>query len=199
MPDLLGFALASLLIELTPGPNMTYLAILAAREGRAAGYVAVLGVATGLALLGAAAALGLATLVATSPALYFLLRWGGVLYLLFLAWDAWHEADKPAQAAGHSRFFVRGLTTNLLNPKAALFYVAVMPNFLAQRDNNLVPWALLAAEYVAIATVVHLAIVTASGSLTPFLEKGRGRVVVARILALALAGVALWLAWSTRR
>lgn len=199
MPDLLGFAVASLLIELTPGPNMTYLAILAAREGRPSGYVAVAGVALGLAILGAAAALGLATLVAASPALYSILRWGGVIYLLYLAWDGWNEAGKPPQDSGHSRFFIQGLVTNLLNPKAALFYVAVMPNFLAQGDDRLTSWALLAAEYVAIATIIHLAIVTASGSLTPFLEKGVGRIVVARILALTLVGVALWLAWSTRR
>lgn len=52
MPDLAGFALASVLIELTPGPNMTYLAVLSARQGRGSGYVAVLGVALGLAIMG---------------------------------------------------------------------------------------------------------------------------------------------------
>jgi threonine/homoserine/homoserine lactone efflux protein len=197
MPDLLGFALASLLIEITPGPNMTYLAILAAREGRRAGYVAVAGVALGLALLGAAAAFGLATLLAASPALYSILRWGGVLYLLFLAWDAWKSAGEPPEVAGQSRFFVQGLVTNLLNPKAALFYVAVMPNFLGS-DDGLMSWGLLAGTYVAIATAIHLIIVTASGSLMPVLEKGGGRIVVARVLAVTLAGVALWLAWSTR-
>lgn len=50
--DLAGFALASVLIELTPGPNMTYLAVLSARQGRVSGYVAVLGVALGLAIMG---------------------------------------------------------------------------------------------------------------------------------------------------
>lgn len=199
MPDLLGFALASLLIELTPGPNMTYLAILAAREGRAIGYVAVAGVALGLAILGGAAALGMASLVATSPPLYFILRWGGVIYLLFLAWEAWNEAGRPPQATEHSRYFIQGLVTNLLNPKAALFYIAVMPNFLAEGDDRVTSWGLLASIYVTIATAIHLAIVTASGSLTPFLQKGMGRFWVARILALTLAGVALWLAWSTRR
>lgn len=199
MPDLLGFAIASLLIEITPGPNMSYLALLAAREGHRSGYVAVAGVALGLAVLGAAAAFGLATLVAASPPVYSILRWGGVLYLLYLAWDAWNDAGEPAQATGQSRFFIQGLVTNLLNPKAALFYVAVMPNFLASGDDRLISWAALAAVYVAIATIVHLAIVTASGSLAPFFERGAGRIVVARVLALTLAVVAVWLAWSTRR
>ena len=198
MPDLLGFMLASALIELTPGPNMTYLAILAAREGRGAGYVAVAGVALGLAILGATAALGLATLLAASPALHSILRWGGVLYLLYLAWSSWNEADDPPEVSGHSRFFVQGVVTNLLNPKAALFFVAVMPNFLPASGDNLWPPIMLAAVYVLIATVIHLAIVTAAGALAPVLERGAGRLVVARLFALALVGVAIWLAWATR-
>lgn len=177
---------------------MTYLAILAARQGRRSGYIAVAGVALGLAILGAAATLGLAALLTASPALHAMLRWGGVLYLSYLAWSSWQEADQAPEASRHSRFFVQGLVTNLLNPKAALFFVAVMPNFLPVGDNNLWPSAALAATYVLIATVIHLAIVTLAGGLAPLLEKGAGRVLVARILALALVGVAIWLAWATR-
>lgn len=198
MPDILGFALASLLIELTPGPNMTYLAVLSARQGRAAGYIAVLGVALGLAVLGAGAALGLAALIGASPVLFSILRWGGVAYLLYLAWDAWQKADMPPDAIPHSRYFVQGLVTNLLNPKAALFYVTVMPNFLAAGEDDPLSWALLATVYVGIATAIHLAIVTASGMLEPILTKGMGRVVVSRAFALALVCVAAWMLWSTR-
>lgn len=198
MPDLAGFALASLLIELTPGPNMTYLAVLSAQRGRASGYVAVLGVALGLAIMGAAAALGLATLIAASPALFAILRWGGVAYIAYIAWEAWRDADKPPEPIEQSRFFMQGLVTNLLNPKAALFYVTVMPSFLSAGDENALSWAMLAAVYVGIATLIHLAIVTASGTLEPILTKGAGRVVVSRVFALILVFVALWLLWTTR-
>ncbi|SFV38575.1 Threonine/homoserine/homoserine lactone efflux protein [Devosia crocina] len=198
MPDLVGFALASLLIELTPGPNMTYLAVLSARQGRASGYVAVLGVALGLATMGAAAALGLATIIGASPALFAILRWGGVAYILYLAWEAWREADEPPEPFPQSRYFVQGLVTNLLNPKAALFYVTVMPNFLAAGEENSGSWGLLAGVYVGIATLVHLAIVTASGMLEPVLTKGVGRVVLSRTFALILIGVAAWMLWATR-
>ena len=198
MPDLAGFALASLLIELTPGPNMTYLAVLSARQGRASGYVAVLGVALGLATMGAAAALGLASLIGASPALFAILRWGGVAYILYLAWEAWREADAPPEPIPHSRYFVQGLVTNLLNPKAALFYVTVMPNFLAAGEENPGSWALLAGIYVGIATLIHLAIVTASGILEPVLTRGVGRVLLSRAFALILVGVAAWMVWATR-
>lgn len=198
MPDLFGFALASFLIELTPGPNMTYLAVLSAREGRSAGYIAVLGVALGLAVMGAAAALGLATLIGASPPLFSILRWGGVAYLLYLAWDAWQGAEVPPEPIAHSRYFVQGLVTNLLNPKAALFYVTVMPNFLAAGEDDPVSWTLLASIYVGIATAIHLMIVTASGMLEPVLTRGVSRVVAARAFALILVGVAAWMLWSTR-
>lgn len=198
MPDIAGFALASFLIELTPGPNMTYLAVLSARQGRASGYVAVLGVALGLATMGAAAALGLAALIGASPALFAILRWGGAAYILYLAWEAWREADTPPEPIPQSRYFVQGLITNLLNPKAALFYVTVMPNFLAAGEESTGSWVLLAAVYVGIATAIHLTIVTASGTLEPLLTRGIGRVVVSRVFALTLGGVAGWILWSTR-
>ena len=198
IPDLLGFVLASVLVELTPGPNMTYLAILAVREGRRSGYVAVAGVALGLALLGAIAALGLAALISASPVLYSILRWAGVLYLFYLAWSSWMSANKPADADGDGKYFLQGLVTNLLNPKAAIYFVAVVPSFLPPGRLEPSAFALLATVYVLIATAIHLAIVTLSGTLAPVLERGAGRVVVARFMAIALACVALWLAWATR-
>jgi len=198
MPDLLGFALASLIIELTPGPNMTYLAVLSAQQGRSAGYMAAAGVALGLAIMGIAAALGLASIIGASPALFAILRWGGVTYLLYLAWDAWREADMPPRPVETSRYFLQGLVTNLLNPKAALFYVTVMPSFLVAGEESPFSWVLLASVYVGIATAIHLVIVTASGMLEPVLTRGMGRVVVSRAFAVVLVAVAAWMVWSTR-
>jgi threonine/homoserine/homoserine lactone efflux protein len=96
---LAGFALTSVLIELTPGPNMAWLAVLAATEGRRQGYAAVAGVALGLGLVGAIAALGLAAVLQTSPLAYQTLRWAGVAYLLWMAYEAWRGADAPEDHA----------------------------------------------------------------------------------------------------
>lgn len=125
LPTVLSFAFASLIIELTPGPNMTYLALVAASDGRRAGFATVAGVALGLATIGLAAAFGVAQLVSASPIAYEILRWAGVLFLLYLAWDGWRgEGDVVAVASNSDgRYFRRGLITNLLNPKAAVFYV----------------------------------------------------------------------------
>ena len=92
--DITAFALTSFLVELTPGPNMAYLALVAATEGRRPGYAAVAGVALGLAIVGLLAALGLATLIAASPLAYQALRWAGVAYLMWLAWEGWRGAER---------------------------------------------------------------------------------------------------------
>src|SRR5262249_61915030 len=86
---LLAFALTALIIEITPGPNMTYLAALSLSSGMRTGFAAVAGIAIGLMTYGIVAALGLAALIDSSPLLYGILRWGGVVYLLWLAWGAW--------------------------------------------------------------------------------------------------------------
>jgi len=200
---LLAFAVTALVIELTPGPNLAYLAILSATEGRRAGFAAVLGIAVGLLVVGLAAALGLTAIIMTSRWLYELLRWGGILYLLWLAWAGWRgEPDTPAgavtSAPSRSKFFLQGLTTNLLNPKAGLFYIAVLPEFVDQTKPVISQAAMLSVIYVAIATSVHSTIVTLAGATRPWLEQGHREIVARRVLSLLLAVIAVWLFTATR-
>lgn len=199
----LGFVLAVTLIELTPGPNMTYLAILAASRGRAAGLAAVAGVAFGLALVGALAALGLATVVANSRIVWETLRWAGVLYLLWLAWEGWqgadgHAEDVAADGGGLSGLFLRGLLTNLLNPKAYLFYIAILPQFVGTAV-TLGRVLAFTATYVAIATLIHTLIVVAASAAERLLAGEQRIVRLRKALSILLALVAVWLAWETRR
>ena len=154
---LLSFALASFLIELTPGPNMTYLALVSAGDGRNAGFATVVGIALGLAVIGMVAALGVAELIQASDMLYEGLRWAGVLFLLYLAWEGWTAGTDVVSSAdiSHGKYFTRGLVTNLLNPKAAVFYVAVLPTFVEQDRPILMQTLVLSAVYVVVATIVH--------------------------------------------
>ncbi len=197
---LAAFALTSLLIELTPGPNMAYLALIAATEGRKPGYAAVAGVALGLTVVGLAAALGLTALISASPVAYQALRWAGVGYLLWLAWEGWRGAKETVEHAGPGSslglFFQRGLITNLLNPKAAMFYVAVLPGFLLP-GATVADGISLSAVYVGVATIVHAVIVTAAGTARDWLDNSARERVIRRVLALALVGVAVWMVWKT--
>ncbi|GLK57331.1 threonine/homoserine/homoserine lactone efflux protein [Methylopila capsulata] len=199
---MLGFLLTALVLELTPGPNMGTLASLALQRGRRAGLAAVAGVALGLAIVGGAAALGLAALIAGEPLFYQALRWAGVGYLLYLAWDAWRDAADVAkvddQPESDGALFVKGLIVNLLNPKAAVFYVAVLPTFVDPAAGSVIGQNVaLAAIYVSVATAVHVAVVLLAARLRGLLVSGGTERVVRRGLALAMGAIALWFAFET--
>lgn len=198
---LLSFALTSFLIELTPGPNMTYLALVAARDGRRSGFATVAGVAIGLAVIGAIAAFGVAELVQSSRFLYEALRWAGVLFLLYLAWEGWTLSAQGTAGEKQSdgRYFMRGFVANLLNPKAAAFYIAVLPTFIDATKPILPQTVSLTAIYVAVATLIHGAIVVLAGALQPVLNNPGREQVARRVLSALLAGVAIWFGWSTAR
>jgi len=202
---LLAFALTCAIVEITPGPNMAWLAALSLSRGWRVGLAAVAGVALGLSAYGIAAALGVAAAIENSAFLYETLRWGGVAYLLWLAWDAWSTAGDIApdrHSTDHERrsAFRRGLITNLLNPKAAVFYVAVLPEFVTPQTASILAQTLtLSAVYVVIASAIHALIVISASRLRSLVDDPARLRTVRRALAVALAGVAIWLAWSTAR
>lgn len=191
---LASFLWTCLLIELTPGPNMTWLALLSASHGRLAGLAAVAGISSGLAIAGAAAMLGVATLIAASPAAFTALRWAGSLYLLYLAWDALRGKEPAYGEAtdGVGRFFMQGLTSNILNPKAYLFYAAMLPQFIASDAPFAASFGLLAALYVTVATGVHAAIAVFAGSLGKLIGAGVESRAVRVTFAFLLAATAIW-------
>jgi threonine/homoserine/homoserine lactone efflux protein len=198
----LEFLAAATLIELTPGPNMTWLALLGATRGRAPALASVAGIALGLAISGAVAAIGMAAVLATQAWLFQALRIAGAAYLLYLAYDAWRASAKdPVDIADQpmSRFFGQGLVANIVNPKAYLFYAAVLPQFVdGTRAIGPQLWALTAA-YVAIATAIHAAIAVLAGTLNAYLRKPAWRIVAGRVFAGLLVAVAAWFYVSTAR
>lgn len=201
---LFAFALTALIIEITPGPNMTYLAALSLSSGMRTGFAAVAGIAIGLMTYGVVAALGLAAVIDSSPVLYGILRWGGVGYLLWLAWEAWSSERETSPDATDGPdgepwiAFRRGLITNWLNPKAAVFYVAVLPEFIRPgADTVMAQTMTLSAIYVAVATFIHGGIVVLAGSLQSKIATPDKRRTVRRLLALALVAIAIWFALTT--
>ncbi len=198
----LPFLVAVLLIELTPGPNMGWLALVAAGRGRGAGLAAVAGVTLGLTVWMLAAVAGLTQALLRAPALYQGIRWAGVGFLLWLAWEAWRvPPDRTAPVTAETRrgLFLRGLTGNLLNPKAAVFYVALLPGFL--RPDHGAAWAQalwLGSLHILIAVIIHTAIVLgADRAGHAALTRTQGPVVRA-LMAGGIAAVAVWTAWQTR-
>ncbi|MFN3815594.1 LysE family translocator [Brevundimonas sp.] len=196
------FLMAMVLVELTPGPNMGWLALVSLSRGRTAGLAAVAGITVGLAAWLAAALLGLSTFVLTYPAVHAVIRWAGVAFLLWLAWEAWRgegPADPAEPEATRRALFLRGMVGNLLNPKAAVFYVALLPTFIRPGYATPLSQALiLGGLHLAIAVVVHsLVVFSAAGAgraLTERMQGPRARAAMAAGLVL----IAAWMAWQTR-
>lgn len=198
--------MTAFVIEVTPGPNMAYLGALSLSQGVRVGLAAVAGIALGLSVYGLAATLGLSAVIDNSRFLYEALRWAGVAYLLWLAWDAWAAERETSSAAEAPRTipprtaFRRGLITNLLNPKAAVFYVAVLPDFIQIGKGSVAAQTLtLSAVYVGIATVIHLTLVLLASRMQGSIESPDKRRGIRRALAVLLAGIAIWFAFSTQR
>lgn len=191
------FLLAALIMELTPGPNMTWLALLAAQQGRMAGFQAVAGITSGLTLLAIIAATGATTLIATWPWLYEAIRWGGILFLLYLAIEAWIGEKDAKRPVDRTRNFRRGFLINILNPKAAAVFLVMIPGFSGSSGVGAI--ALMTVIYLGIATSVHTLIVVFAGVLQRSLADPRREVIVRRAFAIALVGIAIWLGATTGR
>lgn len=169
---LVGIALVALGIVLTPGPNMAYLVSRSVSQGRAAGLVSLLGVAAGFGVYLLAAVAGVAAIFAAVPALYTALKLAGAAYLLFIAVRTFRPRAVDLTAAdslprdSRRRLFTMGLVTNLLNPKIAILYVTLLPQFVEPALGQVARQSLvLGAVQIAVAVTVNALIVLTAGAL----------------------------------
>lgn len=192
-----GFLLAMALIELTPGPNMGYLAVIAAGRGRVAAAMSVVGVTVGLSIYLGLAVFGVTQGVIAAPLIVTVLHWCGVLYLLVLAAEALRMTAVPMSTpASTGGLMLRGLIANLLNPKALLFYAVLLPGFV--RTGFAQTWVqmlTLGLVHIAISILVHLGIVFGVAQAVSAWPESRRR-ALRWLSAGGLVAVALWLAVS---
>lgn len=209
MPDfstIVLFAAAAVVLTATPGPDMLLVASRSISQGRAAGFLTYAGIALGTYCHAVAAALGLSQLFVTVPVAYEIVRWAGCAYLLYLAWKAIRSqaasfSPTPApRRLSRSRIFGEGLATNLLNPKMALFVLALFPQFLHPGDGSLI------VQTVVLATVLNGVGFLVNGSVILLGSHIRGRLAgFARfprlphyLLAAVFTGLACRLALGAR-
>jgi threonine/homoserine/homoserine lactone efflux protein len=201
------FALASVLLVLTPGPNLLYLVSRTLCQGRSAGIVSLAGTSLGFVFHVVAAALGLSAIFLTVPLLYDAMRYLGAAYLLWLAWDALKPGGKGVFAPRAlppdppARLFRIGLLTSILNPKVAMFYLALFPQFIdPSRGSVLVQSLLLGLLQIAISVVGDLCFVLAASAITGALARRPLWAAVQRwVLGVVLAGIAVRLAFDSRK
>ena len=210
MPDatqLAAFALICLGMVLTPGPNMIYLISRSIAQGRMAGLISLGGVALGFVVYMLSAAFGITALLFAVPYAYDALRIGGALYLLWLAWQAVRPGgSSPFQLRDlqHDRprkLFGMGFLTSLLNPKIAMLYLALLPQFIDPAAGSVLAQSVtLGAMQIAISLTVNAMIAVAAGSIALFLRTRPFWALVQRwLMGTMLAGFALRMALESRR
>ena len=204
---LLGFALLSLGMVLTPGPNMIYLISRSITQGRAAGLVSLGGVALGFVFYMLSAAFGITALLFAVPYAYDALRFAGAANLLFLAWQAMKPGGRSPfhvrelAIDGPRKLFAMGFVTNLLNPKIAMLYLALLPQFVDPGQGSVLTQSIVFGMIqIVISVSVNAIIALTAGSITGFLGARPTWLKVQRwLMGTVLAGFALRMAFEAKR
>jgi threonine/homoserine/homoserine lactone efflux protein len=204
---LLAFSLVSLGMVLTPGPNMIYLISRSTSQGGGAGLIALGGVALGFVFYMLCAAFGITALLFAIPYAYDALRFAGAAYLLWLAWQAVRPGGRSPfrvnrlPTDGPRKLFAMGFMTNLLNPKIAMLYLALLPQFIDPAQGSVLAQSIaLGATQIAVSVSVNAAIAVTAGTVAAFLAARPCWMLVQRwLMGTLLAGFAVKMALEARR
>jgi threonine/homoserine/homoserine lactone efflux protein len=204
---LLGFALISFGMVLTPGPNMIYLISRSITQGPAAGIVSLGGVALGFVFYMLCAAFGITAFLFAVPYAYDALRLSGAAYLLWLAWQAVKPNGRsPFQVRelkidGPRKLFAMGFVTNLLNPKIAMLYLALLPQFIDPALGSVLLQSIVFGTIqIVISVSVNAVIALTAGSITGFLAARPAWLKAQRwLMGTVLAGFAVRMALEAKR
>jgi len=183
MPDLahfIPFAIATLILNLTPGPDMMYIIARSLGQGRRAGVVSTFGISAGCLFHAFAATVGIAAMLRAWPIAFDVVRYTGAVYLVYLGIrliarrhrDG--EVVETAPVAPFRLIFQQGVITNVLNPKVALFFLAFLPQFVSPaRGSATMQLIVLSVYFIFSATIINLVVANLSGVAGNFLRRGR--------------------------
>ena len=207
LQDLLIFAAAALLMVLTPGPNMIYLISRSICQWRKAGVTSLVGVVAGFFVHMFAAAAGLTAVFLAVPMAYEALKWAGALYLSWMAWQALKPgARSPFEARDLApdstpKLMLMGFMTSVLNPKVAVFYLSVFPQFISPEHGSLFTQSIeLGLIQISVSFTVNLLIALfASGIAVWFVRNPTWLAVQRYVMGFVLAGLAIRLMLEQRK
>jgi threonine/homoserine/homoserine lactone efflux protein len=201
------FALASFLLNITPGNDMLYVASRSAGQGVRAGIVSALGIMAGCLVHLTAAALGLSALLARSAVAFDVVKYVGAGYLFYLGVRALVNKKKMAfvtaerPALSYNRLFLQGVLTNVLNPKVALFFLAFLPQFIDIRGRHATEAILLLGTWFDVGgTLVNVAVAVLMGRIGEWLKQRPGWLKVQeKIAGLVLVALGIKVAVTTKQ
>ncbi|GAA4938425.1 LysE family translocator [Actinoplanes utahensis] len=196
LSSVLAVSALALGMVLTPGPNMMYLVSRSITQGRRAGLVSLAGVGLGFLVYLTATNLGLSVVFVAVPELYQAIKIAGAAYLAWLAFQTLRPGGasvfepRPLEPDSPRRLFTMGLLTNLLNPKAAVLYLSLIPQFVRPENGHVIAQGfLLGGVQIAVSLAVNLTIVAAAGAIAVFLARRPAWLRIQRYLMGGVLGV----------
>jgi threonine/homoserine/homoserine lactone efflux protein len=175
---LIGMALVALGMVLIPGPNMMYLVSRSVSQGYRAGLVSLIGTATGFLIYMVMANVGMAAVFLIVPWLYIGLKLCGAGYLLYLSWKTLRPGgvalfeERALPRDSKMKLFRMGLMTNLLNPKAAIMYLALIPQFIRPDAGHvLLQGFVLGSVQISVSMTVNSIIICSAGALAAMVRR----------------------------
>ncbi|TRB04820.1 LysE family translocator [Agrobacterium tumefaciens] len=195
LPTLVAFTIAILLLAVTPGPDMTLWISRSLREGRAAGFMTLVGTNIGITVHTMLVAFGVAALIVASPTAFMILKTGGAAYLVWLAIQAIRKGsdfvmvktngEKPQSSLRSA--LLNGIWVNLLNPKVIIFFMTFLPQFVSASDPHVTGKLIFLGIWsIIVALPIGIGIVVAADVLSAWLQRNRK---VLRGLDYTIAGV----------
>ncbi|CAM2900804.1 Leucine efflux protein [Methylobacterium mesophilicum] len=210
MPDahnLLAFAAVAVGMVLTPGPNMAYVISRSICQGRAAGFASLGGVALGFVAYMLCAAFGITALLLAVPYAYDAVRMAGALYLLWLAVQAVRPGGRSAfqvkdlPPSSPVRLFAMGLLTNLLNPKIAIVYLSLLPQFIDPANGSVLSQALvLGTTQIVISLMINAIFIVSASAIARFFTHRPSFATLQRwVMGTVFAALAVRMATESQR
>jgi threonine/homoserine/homoserine lactone efflux protein len=205
-PMTLSFLLTSLIVVASPGTGVLYTLAVALTSGARASIAAAFGCTLGIVPHMLAAMLGLAAVLHTSAVAFAALKWCGVVYLLYMAWQALRETGalaieaRPDEARSSRRVVVTGFLINILNPKLSIFFLAFLPQFIAVDEAHPLGRMLeLSAAFMAMTLAVFVVYgLFAAGVRDRVITRPKVMAWLRRSFALGFAALGVKLAFAER-
>lgn len=194
--SIFAVSLIALGIVLSPGPNMMYLVSRSISQGRMAGLISLAGIAVGFLFYMIASAVGLAALFKAVPMMYDIIRIAGAMYLGYLAWNMVKPKGRSVFVADNLKphsplnLFSMGFVTNLLNPKIALMYAALIPQFIdPSHGSTFAQFIQLGMVQIVIAVTVNGLIVLSAASMKHTIAKKPSLMLIQRWISGTVLGL----------
>lgn len=176
--QLIPFLSASILLTISPGPDILYVLVQSINNGKKAGLITTLGLVTGIIIHTSLVAFGVSALIKESQILFILIKIFGALYLFYLAYKVWRTSGRLSLKSSaafqniHSSLFKHGFIMNVLNPKVTIFFLAFFPGFLWDPSGNTIfQFYILGLLFMLQALIIFGVVAILAGKINDFLQK----------------------------